>query len=470
MRAPVRMNDSRSPFNHIALRMNNPASPPAAANARWHGVDFHVLMTLLFRSWSILAGAATVLIVPIWLTPVEQGYYYTFASILALHIFFELGLSQVVVQLVGHEVAHLRMTDQRLHGERFRIDRLASLVQLLRRWYCVAALLFAVMGGAAGAVFFFQQGQLPPLDWAFVWIALTLCTAINLAYMPALALFEGTGQVGQVARLRLIQSAVGYAGVWAIFFCGGRLWAAVAVPLVSGIMTTYWLRRQGALYQWLKQEPFAEHHRIDWRREVLPFQWRIAVSWISGYFIFYAFTPLIFAHQGAAEAGRFGMAMTIFNSVSAVGMSWINAKAPQFGMHISRGERTALNALFLAVLKRSLAFTASASIAVVATALVLDHADLRFMDRISDPAVIASLGIVCLLNCIIFSVATYMRAHREEPMLAVSVTTGIGTALIAYFGSIQSVTAMSAGYVLFIALVALPWSLNLFMRYFKRPQ
>ena len=41
-----------------------------------------------------------VLLVPFFLADAEQGYYYTFASLLALQIFFDLGMNQVILQLV----------------------------------------------------------------------------------------------------------------------------------------------------------------------------------------------------------------------------------------------------------------------------------------------------------------------------------------------------------------------------------
>lgn len=446
----------------------SPAATTTPKRGGWHGIDFHVLMTLLFRGWSILGGAITLLVVPIWLSPVEQGYYYTFASILGLHIFFELGLSQVVVQLVGHEVAHLEVGDRKLEGDRVRIDRVASLVQLLRRWYAVAAVLFGILGGLAGAYFFQHRAQLPLAAWLPVWVVLAIATSVNLAYTPALALLEGTGRVGNVARLRLVQSVLGYGGLWLTLVCGGHLWAAATTSVASAITTAYWVRNEGALYQWLKHLKFLPANQIDWRREMLPFQWRIAASWISGYFIFYAFTPLIFSHRGAAEAGRFGMAMTVFNSVSSVGMSWINAKAPTFGMLISRGQRLELNTLFVGVFKRSMIFTAAASLAVIMGTYLLSVTGWAFMSRIADIGVIACLGIVCIVNCIVFSVATFMRAHREEPMLPVSVAAGIGTAAIAYWGSMHSILLMSFFYLALNLFMVLPWSALLFRRYFRR--
>lgn len=437
-------------------------------SVHWHGVDFHVLMTLLFRGWSIVAGAMTVLVLSSWLTPVEQGYYYTFSSILGLQIIFELGLSQVVIQLVGHEVAHLVVVGQRVTGDQARIFRLVSLVQLLHRWYFIAAIAFVLIAGVAGAVFFRCRGELPLQDWLPAWIALSVCTAINLKLVPVLALIEGTGKVGQVAKLRLHQSAIGYATLWIALISGGGVWAAAAVPLVAAALTSRWVRTEAGLYDWLRKTVCLAENRIDWQKDILPFQWRIAVSWISGYFTFYAFTPLIFSHQGAAEAGRFAMAMTIFNAVSVVGMSWVSTKAPVFGMHISRGERSELNTLFLVVFKRSIVFTSVASLSVIVLAYSLSSHGAAFMGRIAEPSAIACLGLVCILNCVVFSVATYMRAHKEEPMLAVSIAMGIGTALIAYFGSMSSVSLMCLGYFLLNVFVALPWSLKLFLGFYRR--
>ena len=70
-------------------------------------------------------GVATVLFLPLYLTPDLQGYYFTFASVLSIQIFFELGLNQILVQLVSHEVAHLNAdANGRLTGDGAHLDRL----------------------------------------------------------------------------------------------------------------------------------------------------------------------------------------------------------------------------------------------------------------------------------------------------------------------------------------------------------
>lgn len=440
--------------------------------SRWRviaGLDFHVLVTLLFRGWAILAGAATVFLLPMWLSPTEQGYYFTFASVLALQIFFELGLNQIVMQLVSHEAAHLTETaDGRLTGKEAHLGRLSSLARLIGRWYGVAALLFALLGGIAGALFFTQKGTEPMSVWLGVWIVLVAATAVNLWLSPGLAVMEGCGKVGQVARLRLVQSVLGYAILWVALLSGAGLWAAAAVPVVSAVCTGYWLIAHGNMLRWLSSRATDVKNQLSWRTDVLPLQWRIALSWASGYLIFNLFTPMVFSHDGAVEAGRLGMALTIFSAISTIGMSWVNAKAPNFTMHIARGERLELNILFKALLLRSTVITALMSAVVVGVAWYLGEIGLQVMTRIASPSILAALALVTVANSIVSAKAIYMRAHREEPMLPVSIATGILTASAAYFGSNFGVFPMVAFYTGITLFVTLPWTIFLFTKYYKR--
>lgn len=455
--------------------------PPGAAGAapvapkrrtrllRAAGLDFHIVVTLAFRGWSVVAGVVTVLLLPHWLGPTEQGYYYTFASVLALQIFFELGLNQVVLHKVSHEVAHLTATaDGRFAGDAAHLARLGSLVRLVLRWYAAAAVMFALIAGGAGAAFFDQKGVLTPSQWIGPWSTVVASTAVNLWLSPRLAIMEGCGQVGQVARLRLAQSIGGYALLWILLLAGAGLWATAAVPLSAAAATAYWQRYRGRLLAWLAGQPADDANLFRWKTDLLPLQWRIAISWISGYFIFNLFTPLVFARSGAVEAGRLGMGLTMFAAISSIGMSWVNAKAPVFTMHVSRHERHELNSLFRTVASRSIAATAASAMLIVATAWVLWVTGEPMMARIASPDVLTCLAVVTVANSAVFAAASYMRAHLEEPMLPVSVVSAGLTAAAALIGSRFGTLPMVTLYLIVTLCVSVPWTLWLFAGYWKR--
>jgi hypothetical protein len=433
------------------------------------GLDFHVLTTLVLRTWQILAGVVMVLLVPYWLSKVEQGYYFTFSSLIALNIFFELGLGFVVTQLAGHEVGHLRRSEGgTLVGEARHLDRLASLVHLLRRWYRIAAVLFFVGVGAAGLVFFARSGDLPLRAWTGPWLLLVLAGAATFYLSPLLSITEGLGDVGQVARMRGIGSLVGYLLMWAVLALGGALWSLPILPAMGVAVTVYWLRRHNQALAGLEQRvvaPGAE--RISWRAEIFPLQWRIGTSWASGYFIFYLFTPTIFAYQGAVEAGRLGLAFALFNSIQTLGMSWVNAKAPAFASLIGSNDRVALNRTFWGATARSFAFVAVASLGVLAAAWLLERIGAPIAGRVSGLPVLACLAVVTVANSLVFAFATYMRAHKEEPMLVPSIVGGALTAAIVLLAAPRGVFLTIFLYALVTLFIGLPWAALLFRRYHR---
>lgn len=435
------------------------------------GLDRQVLQTLILRGWQIIAGGLMVVLIPIWLGKVEQGYYYTFSSLLALQIFFELGMNQVIMQLVSHDFAHLKLSNAGvLEGDAARIGRLASLVKLLCRWYGIAATLFFVVVSISGVKFFSAKDDLSILTWGAPWIVLTFATAINLYLSAALTVIEGTGEVAGVARMRLVQSIWGNGLMWLALAFGAGLWAIPLVPLVGAVYTACWLGANGLLLKRLREhvELAASESRINWRTDIFPFQWRIAVSWVSGYFIFQLFTPLTFSRFGAIEAGRLGISMAVFSALLTVGMSWVNAKIPSFAAHISRNERSNLNVLFVSVLKRSMIFTLGATSMIMLIVLILGGLNVAIVHRFAPLPVIACLAVVTLANCFIFAAAAYMRAHKEEPMMMLSIVTGVAALGAAAIGSKYNMFVMMASYALVTVGIALPWTAKLFFDYYRR--
>src|ERR1039458_5361073 len=59
----------------------------------WTGLDRAIAFTVLARFWSAFAGVVTVLMIARFLSPNEQGYYYTIFSLVGLQIVFELGFA-----------------------------------------------------------------------------------------------------------------------------------------------------------------------------------------------------------------------------------------------------------------------------------------------------------------------------------------------------------------------------------------
>lgn len=435
------------------------------------GFDFHVSRVLFLRLWNVMSGLILILLIPFTLNEYEQGFYYTFLSIIALQVFFELGLNQIIIQFVGHEVAHLSLiNDQYFTGPKKHIERLASLFQLLLRWYLFIALIFFISVGLIG-IYFFQSNEFSnSTSWLSAWLALIFFTSINLLMTTLLGVLEGLGRIGQVAQLRFIQSFLGYLFMWLALINGFGLLSAAIVPAISVIITSAWIFKKAKILFYLKSITIGkDSERISWLKDIFPFQWRIAVSWISGYLSLQVITPIIFASQGPIAAGKIGMAITIFSTLITVSLSWVSAKLPIFAKHIALKERKRLNELFFFSYVRTFIFMIlSTSFLLLIIYLIQDY-DFFINDRIASLSIFIYLAIGAIANTFVFSAAIYMRAHKEEPMMYLSIVCGLLTVVSIYFAAKESSLLVMQLYTLIILIVSLPWTIKLFLNYYRRP-
>jgi hypothetical protein len=106
------------------------------------GFDWAIGYTVLARGIQAIGGVGSIALVSICLSKEEQGYYYTFGSILAIQVFFELGLSSILTQYVAHEMSHLTWKDNiNTDGDPSHQSRLASLLHFCVTWFTRIGLL-----------------------------------------------------------------------------------------------------------------------------------------------------------------------------------------------------------------------------------------------------------------------------------------------------------------------------------------
>lgn len=423
------------------------------------GVDFHILYMLIMRIWAVLAGGVMIIGMPFWFSITEQGYYFTFISMVALQIFFEMGLNFVISQFVGHEVAHLKLNEKKEYlGSQVNKDRLVSIIKLGKRIYPKIAFLYFISVSFGGYFFFTHSENLDNISWQFGWILLVLFSSINLYLSPFLAVAEGAGLIGDVAKLRLFQSIVGYGLLWISLSLGAGLSSLFLLGLVNAIGTFYWFYGPGRfLYDLGRQEVQDETNSIHWRKDIFPLQWRIAISWISGYLIFQIFNPIIFSFQGAIEAGKAGLALTIFSTLLTVSMSLVNAKSPVFAGLIARNQRNEALKLFWGLVIRSAILNFIGCSALLIGIYICRRMGFSISERFPDFPSLICIALVTLGNQFIFSSAIFLRAHKKEPLLVLSVCLALLTLASVLYGARESIFMVMFLYACVTIIIGVPW-------------
>ena len=433
-------------------------------------IDRPVFSVILLRAWQISSGGFLVILIPNCLTSIEQGYYFTFSSLVALQVFFELGMSQVLIQMVGSECAHVKIDKNYIaSGKNENIQRLRSLIKITEKWYLIASVIFLIFTIIFGVLFFYSKGDLELSSWIYQWIILVLFSSINLYLVGSLTIIEGCNLVSKVAYLRLRQSIAGTVLMAVVLIYGGGLWAPILMPFTACVVTLSWMYKN----KWPIKKILNGQYIYDadlsysWRKDIFPFHWRIAISWISGYFIFQLFSPIAFSRFGAIEAGKLGLTMAIFSALLTISMSWINAKLPKFSALVAKNNRILLNELFIKSLRNSVIFLVLGVSAIFVVYRFLMEYNFNYVDRFSSIPVILAIAIATIANCIIFSLAAYMRAHRKEPMLWPSIIGGIFSVIAIYYGSLHGLLFMMQMYNLVTVFLILPWTIYLFLKYYN---
>jgi hypothetical protein len=436
---------------------------------RFWGIDRAISYTLIGRGWSVLSGPVTLLIIAARLSPEEQGFYYTFASILGLQIFFELGLTYVILQFASHEKARLEWTTRRtLAGDAHAKARLSSLLRRALAWYGVLAALVVIILLPAGLGFFDlyePAGSGAAVVWRLPWVWVVLVSAGSLFVSPIYAVLEGCGLVAEVAFMRVWQGALGSVLLWSAL---SLHWGLLATPvaatsgfLVGGVWL--WLRYRAFIFDLLSVIP--NEATISWRNEIWPFQWKIALSWLSGYFIHQLFNPVLFAFYGAAAAGQMGMSMNIMQTIGITALAWVHTKSAPFGNLVAKKEFKQLDRMFFPCLWQSFLVVALGGLCFWLAAFELRSIQHPLGQRLLPPLPLGLLFITAACNHIWFAEGMYLRAHKQEPFLAISVIGACLTGVSTYFlGKRFGATGMMTGYFLITLFVGLGMGTWIFLR------
>jgi O-antigen/teichoic acid export membrane protein len=248
-------------------------------------------------------------------SPVEQGYFYTFLSLGAAQYFCDLGVGFVLGNIAG------RRTAGDVEGQPFTPEALRSMRQVLRfalRWSLMSgAILIVILGLLGGRIFWGTETNGTPLT--HVWLVYATLAAYTMALHMILRIVEAVGFVVEAALTRSVQSFVNILILAAFASMGFGMWAVVIGLAVALATATAFFWSLSAKLRSAFGRPGPGAEGIIWRRDILPFQSRVAASWIGSYGIFQAQVPFLFAFAGPVAAGQFGMAMQIFQALNTTG-------------------------------------------------------------------------------------------------------------------------------------------------------
>ena len=393
-----------------------------------------LVFTGLNQIWLLIAGPVLLLLIPFILSVESQGYYYTMSSLIGLIIFADLGFSTIVLQFSAHEFAHLTFdAKNNIIGEDNYIKRLASLFRFSIKW-----VLFIVAVGYPlifGFGFSILSTKSYNVDWIFAWGIFVFFSACDFIINPILNFLEGCNSVANIQKLRMLTSIV--YSIFLILFLILHLdlmsiGYALFIKVLFGIVLI--VKKYGLGLKTLFKASIENYY--NWKPEIFKLLGKYAISFASGYLIFQIYTPLAFTYYGAAEAGKLGLSIVLWNSIYCISTVWIASIIPKLNITISLKKWEELDKLFFKNLKLTI-LTYLGGCFIFFLAFGLFSNSWWIFNRFSDLQTLILLSVSYFFQAIINAIAFYLRGHREEPLVIPSFLSGIYCLITTIFISIN---------------------------------
>lgn len=428
------------------------------------GVDKAIAYSSGARIIQAFTGVASIFFIAQFLTKPEQGFYYTFGSIVAIQVFFELGLTTIITQYVAHELAGLRWKDStNLEGTSRNHSRLAHLLRFSVKWYAVISILaFFVLWGAGIWFFGYYSKSDDNVSWQIPWILVCIGTVLNLFISPLMSIIMGLERVKDVMKMRFYQQLIIPLSSWIGLAIGFHLYVLGIASILSVLYVIIYALATDISRILKNLWKVTITDRVSYMKEIFPYQWKIALSWVSGYFIFQLFNPILFAYSGAVVAGQMGMTMSALNGINAFSYSWINTKVPTFSKLIALREYKKLDSIFNSTVKQMIFICIG-----LLTVMFIGVWGLRYFRFNLGDRFLPYLPMLFMMGALVISQlvgawATYLRCHKKEPFLANSIVGAILCCLsTVLLGRYYGVYGMTAGYFI-IKLMLSFWGYHIF--------
>ncbi|MFJ1322469.1 oligosaccharide flippase family protein [Capnocytophaga canis] len=421
------------------------------------GVDGAIFYTSLARLVQSGGGILTLLLISEFMSEEEQGFYYTFTSVLAIQIFFELGLGGVITQFIAHEMTFLKVQNDNLEGKEQYKSRIASIVRFVLKWYGCFSLLLIITLITIGTYFFENYSVNMEIEWRVPWFLVSIFAGVNLLLSPVTAILQGMNRIKEVAKIQTIQQVILLFAVWAGLIFGAKLYVTVMSSAFGALLLImfYYLFSYFRLFRNIFKVKVKQ--KVEYWQEIFPYQWRIALSWMSGYFIFQILNPIVFASYGAIIAGKVGMSLSIMNAILSFVLGWTSTKIPLWSSLIVKKEYTELDKSRQETIKKSTFITIMLILMSTIVILGLQYFEYNLGDRLLPWYLCFVLFVSVLFSNIVNIWATMLRCFKKEPFLVVSVVVAMFSVIELYItAQFFNLSALIIGYFLVISMISFP--------------
>jgi O-antigen/teichoic acid export membrane protein len=163
-----------------------------------------------------------------------------------------------------------------------------------------------------------------------------------------------------------------------------------------------------------------------------------------------------------------GMTLALFTAVSSLGAAWLAPRVPQFGMMAAQKRYAEMDRLFWRLTIIVTIISILGAMAISLLVFTLNYYDSFFARRLLPTLPTVLFLITAIIQTAALPMSVYLRAHKKEPLLFLSIFSGSLVGLSTWLlGKQYSALGMAVGY-LTISAILLPMVAFVWRRFKKQ--
>lgn len=353
------------------------------------------------------------IVLPITTSVKDQGIYYALLGIFSLFAFTDLGLSSALVNFISHQKeSNSKGRDQENLVKRANLGRL---IMFAFFWGIFGSLILGVLTYFIGVLSlnsFFASIE----DLHYSIILISIMSIFFFQMLIFFSILEGLNLVAKMFFYRsfymflLITSQV-------VFLFLDYSYKSLAYAQMISTIVIYIL----VLFKYFNQFlSFAlqskKEANISIFHDVLPFQYKVALSWIFGFIPIQIMPTLIASSLGLAWSAKIGMTQQIVTAISATAFVFVQIIVPKMGQLVSERQNLEAIKIYKKSLKLSLGISILGILGFTFFYFIIQNFYEVILDRILPPDLLILFFSLIFVNWITFARAALARVFHVEVM------------------------------------------------------
>lgn len=392
----------------------------------------------------MLYGGAFLLLIPVYLSIEDQGFWFTLMALGAMSRLADMGF----LNLVMTYNAHATMGKDYTTGELVAFS-LAWRDQVIKLVFPIIAVI--------GILVLLVQSRSPLLFFSWLWYVVAL--ALVFALYHKLALLEGTGDIARSHRYKglLYLLATFFSFLLIVYF---QTVLALPAGMFVAVISVYLFSMRSITF---KLEGVLESEKIQQLgKEFKSLIKQTSLSWVGGYIGTQGIVPIVYVVLGPAMSGLAGMTLNLFIAIQNLANVFLLSIAPSITQLVASGHiKEAMDVSKRGLMKALLSFV----LGVMVFVIVAHFGSGWFIfDRVLTDQNVYFLALGFLLQIVIIAMAMFMRAYKQEPLGPMSFYSSvIGLALLWFTMGAGGQSWIFVGFLL-SSIVAFLWTLHIVYR------